>query len=146
MLPLASHLTCLSINKRPMDFEKACEMGWIAKTCHDVGRWIRVSDWVLYALCILRVFWTCWCECLYMSKLYELLAWIRIIKKTFCLFEFFWTRFRLPALRSALLCKAPVDPPWSTCNCTDAWRRVGTIQWLSNDNRTVSNMAAIDDA
>ena len=35
---IATHLTCLIINKRQLDFEKACEMGWIGKACHDVGR------------------------------------------------------------------------------------------------------------
>ena len=51
---LNAALTCLIINKRQMDFEKACEMGWIGKACHDVGRWTRVTDWVLYTLCIVR--------------------------------------------------------------------------------------------
>ena len=55
-------------------------------------------------------------------------------------------RFRLPALRSALLCKADVYPPWSTHICTNAGRSVGIISWISNNNRTVTNMTAIDEA
>ena len=41
---------------------------------------------------------------------------------------FLWkSRFQLPALRSALLFKAQLDLPWSTCKCTGAGRSVGTI-------------------
>ena len=47
-LYVARHLTFLSVNKRPMDFEEAREMGWIGKAYHHVGRWTRVADWVLY--------------------------------------------------------------------------------------------------
>ena len=114
-----------------MDFEKVCKMGWIGKACHDVGLWKRVTDWDLYALCNLHVFLHV------VANAYTCKAlWVIGMDQTPREVVFLWeSRFRLPALQSALLCKAQVDPPWCTCKCTDAWRSVGAIKWFSNNNR-----------
>lgn len=96
--------------------KKRNEIGWIGKACYGVGHGTRVTGWV-HALCILRVFL---CQYMYVAihvKLYELLSW----------FIHFEKPLFLPALRSALLRKAQIDPLWSASKFTDARRIVGTI-------------------